>query len=398
MVELLLKNHANPNLSSDSHRNNDHLFTIALENNSVAIADKLVEYGTLLEFKDSRVLHSSAFAGKVEAVTWLLDHGADINMRDHTLATPLMSAASNDAHEVISILIRKGADTKAKDIHGNSALHLAAGWPNCDALLIASGLPVEDRNTEGRTPLHSAAQSRDPVSIAELLAAGACPNATDQSGDTPLHVIFFSDELRPDIEFPTFHSLASAGTKRATRNLRGETPYDMALKRQYPDEYLDLLNPSEEKLRDPTSFIYLGSAECQSFLPNALVPTRIDGEIWPSAAHWFHAQKTADTSIREAIRKTKTEEDARSILGELVKDRLIHWPHLSDEKMRKALLIKFKQHNFLRDQLLATGEAILVSDSNSDDHWTESYAGFNSIGHMLMSIRTELKSETTPQL
>jgi predicted NAD-dependent protein-ADP-ribosyltransferase YbiA (DUF1768 family) len=56
-----------------------------------------------------------------------------------------------------------------------------------------------------------------------------------------------------------------------------------------------------------------------------------------------------------------------------------------------ALRSKFTQHVALRAQLLATGDAILVSDSNCDWYWVENRsAGFNAIGKMLMRIRDEL--------
>ncbi len=49
--------------------------------------------------------------------------------------------------------------------------------------------------------------------------------------------------------------------------------------------------------------------------------------------------------------------------------------------MRSALLAKFAQHERLRRQLLATGEAVLISDSNCDSYWLEREgAGFNAIG------------------
>jgi predicted NAD-dependent protein-ADP-ribosyltransferase YbiA (DUF1768 family) len=62
--------------------------------------------------------------------------------------------------------------------------------------------------------------------------------------------------------------------------------------------------------------------------------------------------------------------------------------------MRWALLAKFRQHDCLRTALLATGNAVLISDSNCDSYWVERRgSGFNAIGKMLMSIRAQLRMD-----
>jgi predicted NAD-dependent protein-ADP-ribosyltransferase YbiA (DUF1768 family) len=61
--------------------------------------------------------------------------------------------------------------------------------------------------------------------------------------------------------------------------------------------------------------------------------------------------------------------------------------------MRSALLAKFTQHATLRDALLATRTATLISDSNCESYWVERPGVvFNTIGKMLMEIRAQLRS------
>jgi ankyrin repeat protein len=82
---------------------------------------------------------------------------------------------------------------------GDTALHIAAAGYDTSLVhtLLAMGAGVDTRNRRGAQPLHYAADggpgsdSWNPAAqaevIAALIAAGADPNATDNSGVAPLH-------------------------------------------------------------------------------------------------------------------------------------------------------------------------------------------------------------------
>ncbi len=62
----------------------------------------------------------------LEVITALLKAGAEIEARDEIGGTPLMLAAENNSNpEVITALLKAGADAKAKDSTGKSALDYA---------------------------------------------------------------------------------------------------------------------------------------------------------------------------------------------------------------------------------------------------------------------------------
>ena len=73
----------------------------------------------------STPLHCAAWKGHAEAVTLLLDRGADIqakNENGHWGDTPLHAAAHGNQRAVAEVLIERGADIHAKNAAGNTPL------------------------------------------------------------------------------------------------------------------------------------------------------------------------------------------------------------------------------------------------------------------------------------
>lgn len=66
------------------------------------------------------------------------------------------------------------------------------------------------------------------------------------------------------------------------------------------------------------------------------------------------------------------------------------------EKMKVALKLKFTQHESLRDELLSTGDAVLVEDSPTDPFWGIGHdgQGQNMLGLALMELREELRASS----
>ena len=108
--------------------------------------------------------------------------------------------------EVAELLLTIGTEVNAKDIRGNTPLHLAAfkGCREVAGLLVAKGAEINAENGVSWTPLHAAVKiqdwpkellSADPelldetgkIAVAELLLAnGAEVNAKGRDRKTPL--------------------------------------------------------------------------------------------------------------------------------------------------------------------------------------------------------------------
>lgn len=392
MVKLLLKRGADPNKPISHGETLQCLIGLALERSKIDVAEALLNHGATFDPNAFWFLHEAAANGRLKVVLWLLDHGADINRCNDRGDSALLAAARSGHDDVVASLIARGADVRVHNSQGDAALHAAAFCKSCLEPLLQLGLPIDEPNGRGRTALHLAAQCADVASMQALLQAGASINAQDHAGSTPLHIIFDSEEFRPDVEFPVFHALVSAGADRSIKNQMGKTAFDLATEWSYPEEYLKLLDPAA--CADPASFIWLGQEPYADFLPKAMVRFEIGGTVWPSSEHYFHAQKTTDPDIRERVRQASTIAGAVCLLRESEAKPSDRWPQQCDEVMRFALLTKFRQHDQLRQNLLATGNATLISDSNCDSYWMERQgAPFNAIGKMLMDIRAQLNAE-----
>jgi uncharacterized protein len=133
------------------------------------------------------VVFRSAQTGDLATMTGLLDHGFDIDIRDETGQTPLITAALAGQDDIARLLIDNNADVMARTGNGMTALHAAAyvGDLAIAEMLIAHGAEVNDQaNVAGITPLHAAAEEDHADVAAELLKAGADVALVEVNGYT----------------------------------------------------------------------------------------------------------------------------------------------------------------------------------------------------------------------
>ena len=140
---------------------------------------------------------------------------------------------------------------------------------------------------------------------------------------------------------------------------------------------------------------YRAEGEYGCFSNFAPYPIELGARLWPTAEHYFQAQKFAGTKHEETVRLAPSPNVAARMGRDRNRPLRPDWETVKDEVMREAVLAKFRQHTDIREILLGTGDAILVEHTRRDDYWGDGGdgSGKNMLGVILMEVREKLRQE-----
>jgi N-glycosidase YbiA len=117
------------------------------------------------------------------------------------------------------------------------------------------------------------------------------------------------------------------------------------------------------------------------------------GVYWPTVEHFFQAQKFNDPLAQQRIRRAVTPKDARMFGQSRTFELRADWDTVREEIMLEALRLKFSIP-IARELLLSTGDRMLIESSPYDYYWAagQDGSGLNRLGHLLVQVRTELRT------
>ncbi len=192
----------------------------------------------------------AALRGYEAVAAFLLTHGADVNARDKTGATPMLYAALGGHRNVVDLLRAHRAEftvqdaaalgdggtvramieanpslVSSRDASNDTALYWAAQAGHLDVVewLVGHHADVNSKGRGDMTPLIGAAGSgRDQV-VEFLLNHGADVNARTIQGETALHGAVWMNRRE------TVRVLLSHQANTQIRNKDGKTPLNLAL-------------------------------------------------------------------------------------------------------------------------------------------------------------------------
>jgi len=130
-------------------------------------------------------LHLALESGHAAIARYLVDQGADINLKDKDKNSPIHNAAYLGNLEIVDLLLKKGAASLNEgNFRGQTPLHLACerGHPGVVTRLLEAGADIEARDMLGRTPLMTTATSKNMEVVNALLKKGADINAALKRG------------------------------------------------------------------------------------------------------------------------------------------------------------------------------------------------------------------------
>jgi len=155
---------------------------------------------------ETAMLEESAHGDTAAVKAWL-EKGVDVNMRGNGNNTPIMEAAFAGKLDTVRLLLDHGADISAKKDDGETVTSLGGGhkdvadlFKNVSALVVASskgdtkaakdvidkGTPVNGLDANGQSALTEAAWNGKTEMVKLLLEKGANPNIKKSDGQTPL--------------------------------------------------------------------------------------------------------------------------------------------------------------------------------------------------------------------
>lgn len=182
VVKLLLQRGADVKTRS---KDGTGLATWAALAGNPTLIQTVVAAGAPVDATDDDGSTALHWVSQEAAVKALLALGADVKHADHGGQTPLHRAAAREnGNAVIALLLAHGADVNALDSDGEAPLHLAHASNITTLLKAHADIALRDR--QGRTPLLAQLEQGDEGAVA-LLEAGADARAVDAHGLTALH-------------------------------------------------------------------------------------------------------------------------------------------------------------------------------------------------------------------
>jgi len=233
---------------ADVHANHDAAIFAAVRNAEPSVVRLLLKKGAPVNATDSgrydeTVLMAAAGGWSVEALQMVLDAGADLKAINKNGETALMKASTIDNRysvetrlPMIELLLKKGADVNARDQGGRTALlhsvvqHMSeAGGvishPEVVRLLLDHGADVKAKDRDGNTALiETVGVWEGPIEIVRLLLErGVDVDAQNNKGTSALMVA--ADKGKMDV----VQLLSGKGANLNLKDDGGSTALDYAV-------------------------------------------------------------------------------------------------------------------------------------------------------------------------
>jgi len=217
MIDLLVTSGADVKSLSDNHK--EYLFMNAIYNCSIEVAQKLIDNGVNVNFKNGKnersVLHCAVEHNRYDIALMLVNADACVNCQDLLGLTPLLEACSKGYEDIVEMLLKFKVEVKYKDFNGKTALHhVAKHDPGILKLLINTGVDINARDRYGRTALFYADKDSNAIL---LIDASLNMQAQDAYGQTKL-----CDAINSDVTC-YFDRVIEDNTNFKSQNKTGDT-------------------------------------------------------------------------------------------------------------------------------------------------------------------------------
>ncbi len=185
-------------------------------------------------------LHTFSSTGNRNLVQWLLDHQANVNLKNDSGVTPLFAAVHHYHLDIAEMLLNAGADINATDDDDNLVIYeliedLTLGIEKkaklesgCSLvkMLVNKGIAINRKNNCGESSFMKMCSAKYPELVDLMLSKGAEINDRDNNSETPLFYAVRAGNIR------ITEMLVTAGVEVNTVNEGGEYPLELAFNDQ----------------------------------------------------------------------------------------------------------------------------------------------------------------------
>ena len=211
------------------------LHALAFNNKDLDIFDYFIAQGVDLNQPDmngNTAFTNAAGRNNFSTLKHLVGYVNDINAANAKGQTALMRAVRYNSAEVVTFLLNQGADATAKDNAGNSLAYYLIGGYNSDktdiynskfTALSAAGLDMNETQSAGDTLWHLAVKANDLDLLKELTKCNIPINQKNSEGLTPLHLAAMKAQDADILKF-----LIAQGADKNSKTDFDESVFDLA--------------------------------------------------------------------------------------------------------------------------------------------------------------------------
>ena len=223
---VLLERHAevDPQNSDDGSTP----FLMALERGDPDVARLLLDHNADVRVRNDKrntPLHFAAYHGYPDVCRILLERNAEVDPQNNDGDTPFLRFWKNGRNpDILQLFLNHNADLRVCEGNGYTPLHFAArnGLLELAQTLLNRNVEVNSQNIHKSTPLLLASELGHPDVVQLLLDHNADLYLCDSDGDTPLHCAAVGGQLEVTL------LLLKLNVEVNSRNVEGSTPLHLA--------------------------------------------------------------------------------------------------------------------------------------------------------------------------
>lgn len=192
MIQLLLSHNIDVNICNNN--GNTPLHFMLILNRSINEITLLLKYGADPNIKDFRhgyaAIEYAILGDDLAAIKLLIKHNASVD-NINNFGSPLHEAVKSGKMRLVSAILPRVQRVNSVDIHGNTALHVAAslGYNTIITKLLKAGAYINARNRNNINPIFLAANNRLMDTYKLLLEHGADADQAANNGVKPKDIL-----------------------------------------------------------------------------------------------------------------------------------------------------------------------------------------------------------------